>query len=221
MTLAAKRKISLLRPHAVNLMSQGKIAVIREDLQYFWQILISVHGGPKSKFALIRAQSPMPWHCPFNSEDGQTPWICKVLKRIHFFNQISKDLLRFGSGVHFMWPIHFSLKQKWAGNFDSNIKNKQIWEVERKKSNERPEEVNKDSMCLAFSLLSLGHCTDRSGFTVIQTHIISPCFSERTQSNIPRRVLRCFKKCVVRSICDFLFSLSFLFWANILSEVWW
>ena len=27
-TLAAKRKISLLRPHAVNLMSQGKIAVI-------------------------------------------------------------------------------------------------------------------------------------------------------------------------------------------------
>ena len=44
LTLAAKRKISLLRPHAVNSMSQGKIAVIREDLQYFWQIFISVHG---------------------------------------------------------------------------------------------------------------------------------------------------------------------------------
>ena len=35
-TIATKRKVSLLGSQAVKLISQGKIAVIGEDLQYFW-----------------------------------------------------------------------------------------------------------------------------------------------------------------------------------------
>ena len=57
-TLASKRKVSLLGSQAVKLLSQGQIAVVGEDLQYFWQILISRHG----EFALTRAQSPMLAH---------------------------------------------------------------------------------------------------------------------------------------------------------------
>ena len=42
-TLTIKRKLSLLGSQAVKLMSVGQIAVPNEeDLQYFWQILISV-----------------------------------------------------------------------------------------------------------------------------------------------------------------------------------
>ena len=44
--IATKRKISLLGFQAVDLMSQGQIAAIGEELQYFWQILISRHGCP-------------------------------------------------------------------------------------------------------------------------------------------------------------------------------
>ena len=40
-TLATKRKISLMGSQAVKLMSEQQIASIGEDLQYFWQILMS------------------------------------------------------------------------------------------------------------------------------------------------------------------------------------
>ena len=59
-TITTKRRISLLGSQALKLMSQGQIAVIGEDLQFFWQILNLQHGGKKSKFALTRAKSPMP-----------------------------------------------------------------------------------------------------------------------------------------------------------------
>ena len=55
-----RRKISPLGSQPVSLMSQGQIAVVGEDLQYLWQIIILQHGGQKSNLTLTLAQSPMP-----------------------------------------------------------------------------------------------------------------------------------------------------------------
>lgn len=61
-------------------MSQWQIAAIGEDLRYFWQISISRHR----EFALIRTQSPIPWHCP-----------SKVLytARVRHWNWVSGSML--------------------------------------------------------------------------------------------------------------------------------
>ena len=54
-SITTKQKISLLGSHAEKLISQGQNAAI-QDLQYFWQILISRHNVDKNQNYGILAQ---------------------------------------------------------------------------------------------------------------------------------------------------------------------